>query len=88
MHGSMTKTNLFTTDAAPPREHARVPLDMAWESAWWARQYAGTTADAWRAYFEGRGTRPRGDWSTPTPRAGASADSGIVYPVREQRRAA
>lgn len=47
--------NLFTTDAAQPRDHARVPLDMAWESAWWARQYAGTTAAQMAGIFRGQG---------------------------------
>lgn len=78
---------LFTADAQPS-ERGRVPVDSAWECAWWARQYPGTSAAAWRAYFSGRGARPRGNWQTPTPRAGTCEDSGIVYPVSEQRRAA
>lgn len=50
---------LFTADAQPrEREPARVPLDMAWESAWWARQYPGTSATAWAAYLSGSGERP------------------------------
>lgn len=45
---------LFTTDAQPrEREPARVPLDLAWESAWWARTYHGVlvteSADGWQA---------------------------------------
>lgn len=51
---------LFTTDAQPrEREPARVPLDLAWESSWWARQYAGTTAQAWAAYLSGSGEAAR-----------------------------
>ena len=71
MYGSMTKTNLFTTDAQPrEREPARVPVDSAWECAWWARQYPGTSAAQWRAYFDGKGDRPRGNWQTQTPARG------------------
>lgn len=52
----MTKATLFTTEAAQPSERGRVPVDAAWEAAWWARQYAGTSA--WAAYLSGSGERP------------------------------
>lgn len=79
---------LFTTDAQP-RER-----EPACRSIWRGSRHGGRDSTQgqqrrkWRAYFEGRGARPRGDWQTPTPRVGTCADSGIVYPVREQRRAA
>lgn len=45
-----------------------MPVDSAWECAWWARQYPGTSAAQWRAYFDGKGDRPRGTPITRPPK--------------------
>lgn len=87
------KQGLFDTAAASSREREtasdrerRVAAERVYNAGVMARSYVGTTAEAWLAYFEGKGERPVA-WGTPHTRQQAAKTArvyaGVFIPAND-----